>query len=142
MPEPSPYGDLVSHAKALWDVGLEPGRQVVSLGVAVALTVVAVDVVLVGRISLFFDLSFVALCLGLALLVRPRDFYMVALLPPGIMLAVFALLAFAEPASIADPGDGFVQSLVSGMVHHSPALVAGYLLCLGALLVRLRAARG
>jgi hypothetical protein len=46
----------VRHAEAFWEVGHEPGRQVVSLGVAVTLTAVSIDVALVGRLTLFFDL--------------------------------------------------------------------------------------
>ena len=71
----------VNQAEAFWEVGREPGRQVVSLGVAVTLTAVSIDVLLVGRLTLFFDLCFMVLCLGLAALVRRRDFYLVALLP-------------------------------------------------------------
>ena len=67
---------------ASWEVGHEPGRQVVSLGVAVTLTAVSTDVLLAGSLTFFFDLCFMALCLALATLVRRRDFYLVALLPP------------------------------------------------------------
>ena len=62
-----PYRGAVSQTRTLWEEGHEPGRQVVALGLAVALTVVVVDLLLVGRLSLFFDLCFVVLCLGLAL---------------------------------------------------------------------------
>lgn len=136
-----PYGDGVTHARTLWEEGREPGRQVVALGVAVTLSVVVLDVLLVGRVSLFFDLCFVALCFGLALAVRPSDFFVVGVLPPLIMLGVFVLLALTEPGSIADPDDSPVQAVVTGLSHHSAALVAGYVLCLGTLAVRQRVAR-
>jgi hypothetical protein len=128
----------VTHARTLWEEGREPGRQVVALGAALALTVVVVDLMLIGRVSLFFDLCFVALCVGLALAVRPRDFFIVGVLPPLIMLGVFALLGLTRPAVIAHPQDGMVQAVVSGLSHHSTALVAGYLLCLAVLAVRHR----
>jgi hypothetical protein len=128
----------VTHARTLWEEGHEPGRQVVALGVAVALTVVVVDVALGGRVSLFFDLSFVALCVGLALAVRPTDFFVVGVLPPLIMVGVFALLGLTRPEVIAHPEDGVVQAVVSGLSHHSGALVVGYVLCLGCLAVRQR----
>jgi len=128
----------VTHARTLWEEGREPGRQVVALGAALALTVVVVDLMLIGRVSLFFDLCFVALCGGLALAVRPRDFFIVGVLPPLIMLGVFALLGLTRPAVIAHPQDGMVQAVVSGLSHHSTALVAGYLLCLAVLAVRHR----
>ena len=96
---------------------------------------------MVGRVSLFFDLWFVLLCLGLALLVRPRDFFTVGVLPPLIMVVGFAILAVDRPGAIASPRDGLVQAVVSGLAHHSVALVCGYALCLVTLLARQRTAR-
>ena len=97
------------------------------LGLAVALTAIVVDVGTVGRVSLFFDLCFVCLCLGLALAVRPTD--------------VFTLLGFSRPGAIADPDDGVIQAVVSGLSRHSAALVIGYVLCLACLAIRQRVAR-
>lgn len=130
--------DDVTHARTLWEEGHEPGRQVVALGAALALTIVVLDVALVGRVSLFFDLCFVVLCIALALKVRPTDFFTVGVLPPLIMVGVFALLGTTRPEVIADPGDGVVQAVVSGLSHHSGALVSGYVLCLATLAVRQR----
>ena len=130
----------VEDARTLWEEGHEPGRQVVALGAALALTAVAVDLALVGRVSLFFDLCFIAVSLGLALVVRRADFFVVGVLPPLLMVGVFALLGLTRPAVIAHPEDGVVQAVVSGLSHHSGALVVGYLLCLGCLALRQRAA--
>jgi hypothetical protein len=128
----------VTHARTLWEEGREPGPQVVALGVALALTVVTVDLALVGRVSLFFDLSFIALCVGLALAVRPTDFFTVGVLPPLIMVGVFVLLGLTQPEVIAHPRDGVVQAVVSGLSRHSGALVTGYVLCLACLAIRHR----
>ena len=133
-----PYRGGVNQARTLWDEGREPGRQVVALGVAVALTVVVLDLVMVGRVSLFFDLCFIALCIGLALAVRPTDFFVVGVLPPLIMVGVFALLGLTRPEVIAHPRDGLVQAVVTGLAAHSGALVVGYVLCLACLAVRQR----
>lgn len=132
--------DDVTHARTLWEEGREPGRQVVALGLALALTVVVVDVWLVGRVSLFFDLCFVALCIVLALAVRPTDFFTVGVLPPLIMVGVFTLLGMSRPQVIAHPEDGVVQAVVSGLSGHSGALVVGYVLCLATLAIRQRVA--
>ena len=131
----------MSHPGSVWVDGREPGRAVVALGTAVALSAIAVDLVLVGRVSMFFDLWFVLLCLGLAVLVRPRDFFTVGVLPPLIMVVGFAILAVDRPGAIASPRDGLVQAVVSGLAHHSVALVCGYALCLVTLLARQRTAR-
>jgi hypothetical protein len=129
----------VSRQETLWTEGTEPGRQAVALGIAASLTVVAFDVLVAGELSYFFDLSFVALCLGLALVVRPDDFFTVGVLPPLMMVATFTLLGLVAPATIAHPDDGVVQAVVSGLAHHSGALVAGYILCLATLAMRHRA---
>lgn len=131
----------MSHTRAIWDDGREPGRAVVALGVAVALSAIVVNVALVGRVTMFFDLWFVLLCLGAALLVRQSDFFTVGVLPPLIMVGSFALLAVDRPGAIASSRDGFVQAVVSGLAHHSVALVCGYALCLAVLFARQRAAR-
>jgi Domain of unknown function (DUF6542) len=130
----------VSDPRTIWDEGRENGRAVVALGAAVALSAIAVNLAIVGRVSMFFDLWFVLLCLGLALLVRPRDFFTVGVLPPLIMLGAFVLLAAGRPEAIASPNDGLVQAVVSGLAHHSGALIAGYALCLLTLLARQRLA--
>ena len=116
---------------ASWEVGHEPGRQVVSLGVAVTLTAVSIDVLLAGSLTFFFDLCFMALCLALATLVRRRDFYMVALLPPVLMTAVFGFVALVARDAVADPRDSLLQAVVSGVATHGVALFVGYALCLG-----------
>ena len=132
-----PRLSIVNQADAFWEVGHEPGRQVVSLGVAVTLTAVSIDILLVGRLTIFFDLCFMVLCLGVAALVRRRDFYLVALLPPLLMTAVFTFISLVARDVIADPADSALQAVVSGVATHGIALFIGYALCLGWLAWRL-----
>ncbi len=124
--------------RTLWEEGREPGRQVVVLGVAAALSALALDLALGGDVGMFFDLCFVALCLALALAVRPTDFFTVGVLPPLLMVGVLVLLEIARPGVLGHPRDGAVQSVVTGLADHSGALVAGYLLTLLTLAVRQR----
>ena len=121
----------MTRADTWWQAGREPGRQVVSLGVALTLTAVALDVLLVGTLTIFFDLCFMALCLGLAALVRRQDFYLVALLPPVLMVVVFGFIALVARDAIADPRDSVLQAVVSGVATHGIALFVAYALCLG-----------
>lgn len=125
-------------SRTLWEEGHEPGRQVVALGVALALTAVVLDQLLVGHVSPLFDVAFVLLCVAMALAVRPSDFFTVGVLPPLVMVGVFILLGATRPDSIAEPDDGVVQAVVSGLAHHAGALVTGYLICLAILAVRQR----
>jgi len=128
----------VSHARTVWEEGREPGRQVVALGAAVALTAAAVDLVATGGVGLLFDLVFVPLCVWLALDVRLDDFFTVGVLPPLLMVGAFVTLGVGRPGILGDPGDGVVQAVISGLSHHSEALLLGYLLCLVVLMVRHR----
>jgi hypothetical protein len=136
----------VSHATArrhaepprtLWE-GDTRGSEVVALASAVVLTVAAAEVSLVGRVELFFDLCFIVICLGAALMVRPRDFFTVGVLPPLLMGGTFVIVALNGPKVIASAHDGVVQAVVTGLARHSLALFLGYAVCLGTLLVRQR----
>jgi uncharacterized protein DUF6542 len=127
-----------AHARTVWEEGREPGRQVVALGAAIALTAVAIDVVATGGIGLFFDLVFVPLCLWLALDVRLDDFFTVGVLPPLLMAGVFVLVGVGRPEALGERGDGFVQAVISGLPHHSEALLLGYALSLAVLMIRHR----
>lgn len=131
----------MSQSSVAWPEGRESGRHVVVLGIAIALTVVTLDLLLVGRLSLFFDLCFVALCVGLAFAVRRADMFTVGVLPPLIMATILILLALVSPGWIAQPHDGVIQAVVTGLATHSAALAAGYALCLITLAARQRQAR-
>jgi hypothetical protein len=127
--------------RTLWEEGHEPGRQVAVLGVAVTLTVALLDLLVFGRLTVLFDLCFALLCVALALLVRPRDFFTVGVLPPLLMVGVFAFIGVVKPDVIADETDGMVQAVVSGLGHHAGALIVGYGLSLGVLALRQRVLR-
>jgi hypothetical protein len=128
----------VSQPRTLWEEGREPGRQVVALGLALALSAVVIDQALFGEVGLFFDICYVLICAATALAVRQRDFFTIGVLPPLLMVAVFTLLGATRPDVIADPTDGVIQAVVAGLGHHAAALVIGYLLCLAILAVRHR----
>ena len=122
-----------------WSDGATRGSEVAALACAVALTVAAVEVTFVGHLRLFFDLCFVLICLGAALMVRPRDFFTVGVLPPLLMFGTMLVVALNGPKVIATPHDGVVQAVVTGLAHHSMGLFAGYAVCLVTLLARQRA---
>lgn len=121
---------------SLWEEGRRPGAQVVALTTLVAVAVAWLNLALTGRLSLFFDLAFVLLCVVAALTVRPRDFFAVGVLPPLLMLGVVTMLAGARRAAVADEVDSLVQAVVSGLAHHAGGLVAGYAAVLGVLALR------
>jgi hypothetical protein len=120
----------------LWEEGRRPGRQVVTLSTVGTLSVAGVNLLLTEELSLFFDLTFVVLCLIAALAVRPRDFFVVGVLPPLLMVATITLLAVFARSAVAEEVDSLVQAVVSGLAHHAGALVAGYALALAILAVR------
>ena len=126
----------VSGARTLWEEGHEPGRQVVALGLALALTVAVLDVAIGGRVGLVFDLAFVAVCLAVALLVRPEDFFTVGVLPPLIMLVVVVLVALWQQVAVAPAAHGLGPAVLTGLARHAVALGIGYAGCLAVLAVR------
>ncbi len=141
----SSYGDSVSSErtprKTLWEEGSQPGRLVRAVAVTALVLTAVLDVLLFEKLSLLFDLAFVALCVGAALAVRPRDFFVVGVLPPLMMLGAVLLLGLFWRDSVAERGDGLVQAVVSGLAHHAGALVTGYVLTLAILALRQRASR-
>ena len=119
----------------LWTEGRRPGRLVVNAAGFLVLVVVLADLLAYREITVLFDVAFVLVCIGAALAVRPRDFFVVGVLPPLLMAGTMALLAALVRGEVADPRDGFLQAWVSGLAHHSSYLVVGYglTLCLLAL---------
>jgi hypothetical protein len=103
--------------------------------------VVLLNVVGAGQIGLFFDLSFVLICVVAALAIRPAEFFVVGVLPPLLMGGTITALALLDRTSVADEGDGLAQAIVSGLAHHATALVIGYGLTLAILALRQIAVR-
>lgn len=128
----------MSQRRTLWEEGREPGRQVVALGLALALTAVVLDQAVFGHVGPFFDVCYVLVCVAMALAVRLEDFFTIGVLPPLLLVGVFTLLGATRPDVIADPTDGVVQAVVAGLGHHAAALVIGYGLCLAVLAIRHR----
>jgi len=120
----------------LWEAGTRPAGGVLRLAAALLVTAAVADLVLSDGLGLFYDLVFATICVGLALTVRPSDFFPVGVFPPLAMLVVVLLLAISEPQAVADARDGVVQATVSGLSGHAVALALGYAACLGLLLVR------
>ncbi len=96
---------------------------------------------LADGLTLAYDAAFVLTCVGAALAVRPRDFFVVGVLPPLLMAGTMFVLAIVGRSAIADAGDGIVQATVSGLAHHAGSLVLGYGLALLVLALRQVAAR-
>jgi hypothetical protein len=122
--------------RTLWEEGRHPGRLVRTLTATVLLAVALVDTMVFDRLTLLFDIVFVVTCVAAALAVRPRDFFVVGVLPPLSMLVIVVTLAAFDRVAVAEPGDGLVQATVSGLAHHAGALVVGYTLTLAILALR------
>ena len=102
---------------------------------------VALDLRVNHGLTLLFDIVFVLVCLGAALLVRPKDFFVVGVLPPLLMAATVLALAVLSRDAVGEPGDGVIQAMVSGLAHRAGALVTGYLMTLLILALRQVATR-
>jgi hypothetical protein len=128
-------------APTLWEEGRWSGRRVTRFSVLVSVLLVGLDLLVTGRLDRIFDSGFIVLCVGMALAIRPRDFFRVGVLPPMLLLGLCVLLGLGHRVAIAAAGDGFIQSVISGLAHHSGPLLAGYALALAVLGIRSRVAR-
>jgi hypothetical protein len=126
----------VAHARTIWEEGREPGRRVVALAAALSLSAAALDIAVVGHLGLVYDVVFVLVSIATAILVRFDDLFTVGVLPPLLMVGVCLLLAITHATAIANPGDGVVQAVITGVARHGVALFVGYVLCLGCLAMR------
>jgi hypothetical protein len=134
------YREEVS-APTLWEEGRWSGRRVTRFSVLVSALLVGADLAATGRLERIFDSGFIVLCVGMALAVRPQDFFWVGVLPPMLLLGVAALLALGHRTAIAAADDGIVQSVITGLAHHSGPLLVGYALSLAVLGIRARVIR-
>ncbi len=100
------------------------------------LLVVLVDLLAFRELTLLFDVAFVLICVAAALAVRPKDFFVIGVFPPLLMLGTVAVLAVTWRGTVADRSDGLLQAVVSGLAHHSGSLVVGYVLTLVLLALR------
>ena len=127
---------LAPHRRTLWEEGRHAGHLVVLAAALLVLAVVLLDLAISDGLSIAFDIGFVLVCVAAALGVRPRDFFTVGVFPPLLMAGTVAVLAVLSRGAVAEPSDGFLQALVSGLAHHAGALVVGYGLTLMLLAVR------
>lgn len=134
------YREDVS-APTLWEEGRWSGRRVTRFSTLMCALLVGGDLLLTGRLERIFDSGFIVLCVGMALAIRPRDFFRVGVLPPLLLLGICVLLGLGHRAAIASAGDGFVQAVISGLARHSGPLLAGYALALAVLGIRSRVLR-
>jgi hypothetical protein len=134
------YREDVS-APTLWEEGRWSARRVTRLSMFVSALLVAADLTASGQLGRIFDSGFIVLCVGMALAIRPADFFRVGVLPPMLLLGLCLVLGLGHRAAIAAPGGGFVQAVISGLAHHSGALLVGYALALLVLGIRLRVGR-
>lgn len=107
------------------------------VGLVGTLAVGSIDLLLSGRLTMFFDLAFITLCLWLGRLPARDASYVVAFVPPVLLVVFFAVLGGVRPGLLGHPGDGILQTVVAGLTDHAGALAVGYALCLGALGARL-----
>jgi hypothetical protein len=134
------YREDVS-APTLWEEGRWSGRRVTRFSMLASAVLVGVDLLVTGRLERIFDSGFIVLCVGMALAIRPQDFFRVGVLPPMLLLGISVTLGLGHRSAIAAADDAFIQSVISGLAHHSGPLLAGYALALVVLGIRSRVAR-
>jgi hypothetical protein len=129
-------------APTVWEEGRLSGSRVLRLAVLGGFLALALDLAINAHPSALFDLGFVLVCVGAALAVRPRDFFPVGVLPPLLLLGLITAAAVVHRDWVAEPGDGVLQAVVSGLAHRATGLLVGYLLALVVLAIRQQVLRG
>ncbi|MGH3368142.1 MAG: DUF6542 domain-containing protein [Nocardioidaceae bacterium] len=112
---------------------------VVGLALLSTAGLAAFDLVLTGRLSMFFDLGFVLVGLTAALVVHRPGFFAVGVLPPLLLGSVMAVLALLMPSALTSTPLAFVSSWLTGLAHHAVTLVSTHIAVLA--IVGLRAAQ-
>lgn len=120
----------------MWEEGTISGSRVTRLSVLACAIVILIDLIFTRGLSPLFDGGFVLVCVGAALLVHPRDFFRVGVLPPMLMLGFTLLVGIFFRSAIANAGDGLIQGVITGLAHHAGALFVGYALALVVLGIR------
>lgn len=112
------------------------GRGVVVVGAASAAACTIVDLALTaGRLTFFFDLCFVVICLVTTLAVRRRDLFTAGVLPPLLYGGLIAVLSVVAPSTITS-GAGISKVFLTGLADHAFGLVSGYAVALLAVAAR------
>ena len=122
----------------MWEEGRWSGSRVTRFSALLLVLVVGVDLLLQRELGPVFDVGFIAICIFMAMAVRPLDFFRVGVLPPLLLFGLCLVLALAWRDAIAEPQDGVVQAVVSGLAHRATALFVGYALVLVLLALRHR----
>jgi hypothetical protein len=117
-----------------------PARGVVIVTLLGSGACAAIDVALTGRLSLFFDLCFVTVCLAGAMAVRRADLFTAGVLAPLAFAAVVLAVSLGSPQAIVAAGD-VSRVFLTGLAQHAGALVSGYAVALGTVAGRVAAAR-
>ncbi|MDX6310409.1 MAG: hypothetical protein QOI06_3455 [Nocardioidaceae bacterium] len=118
------------------------GRGAVAVSAATAGVCVGLDLVLTdGRLTFFFDLCFVVICLVAAMAVRRSDLFTAGVLPPLLYAAVIAVLSVVAPHAFQS-APGVNKVFLTGLANHAPGLVFGYAAALTAVGARLATSAG
>lgn len=102
-----------------------PGRGVVVLFIVAAAACTALDLLLTGGLSVFFDQCFVVMSLAAAMSVRRIDVFVAGVLPPLVFALVISAVAIVAPASFGAVG-GVAKLILVGLTVHATGLFAGY----------------
>ncbi len=103
--------------------GLPARGLIVATGITTAACAM-LDLALTGRISFFFDLCFVVICLVAAMSASPRALFTVAVLPPLVFATLVGVVAVVAPTTITS--GSFSRVFLTGLAAHAVPLCAAY----------------
>jgi len=116
--------------------GLSGRGLIVSTALAAGSCAVLDLLLTAGRMTFFFDLCFVVICLVATMAVRREDLFTAGVLPPLLFAAVIAAVAIGVPHAF-ESAPGVNKVFLSGLASHATGLVGGYGVALFAVAARM-----
>lgn len=116
-------------------------RGLIISSAAAAAACVLLDLALTsGRLSFFFDLCFIVLCMVAAMSVPIADLFTAGVLPPLLFAGVIAVVTLVAPGAI-EASNGIGRVFLTGLATHAFGLIAAYAVTLATIAIRIAASR-
>lgn len=132
-------------SRAPWVDAEPPTAQVLLVGASALLAAAFVEILLLDTVGLLVGICLVAVSLGTALTVRPRDLFSAGVLPPLLLVGLLTVVAVLYPGGIdvsrLSPSASLAQRVIAGFVDLAGALVVAHALALLVVALRIRVSR-
>ena len=132
-------------SQAPWVDAEPPVKQVLVVGASALLAAAFLEILLLDTVGVLVGLCLVAVSVGTALTVRPRDLFSAGVLPPLLLVGLLTVVAVLYPGGIdvsrLSASASIAQRVIAGFVDLAGALVVAHALALLVVALRVRVTR-